>query len=135
MQYLDMGKLALEVALILAAVVVSASTLRAQAAGSRHAITVKFVYDFAATPPCSPTITAKCVRQFALYDISGGVTKRIKLTSIPVPPDASRRAARISGTTPLLLFEPGKHLLAVVAQTPQGTESNPNDCTVWVEIP
>jgi hypothetical protein len=129
-----MGRSALEVAAILAAVVVLASTLGAQAAGSRHTIAVQFVYDFAATPPCSPAQTAKCVQQFALYDISGGAEKRIKLTSIAVPPDAARRVARISGSTPLLLFEPGKHLLAVVAQTPQGTESNPNDCTVWVEI-
>jgi hypothetical protein len=131
MPYLDMGKSALRVA----AVVVSACTLGAQAAGSRHIITVKFAYDFAATPPCSATMTAKCVQQFALYDISGGVPKRIKLTSIAVPGHIHGRVARISATTPLLLFEPGKHLLAVVAQTPDGTESNPDDCAVWVQIP
>jgi hypothetical protein len=133
MPYLDMGRPALRVA-VLAAAVAWACTLRAQTAGSRHTITVKFVYDFAATPPCSATITAKCVQQFALYDISGGVAKRIKLTSIAVPSHIHGRVARISGTTPPLSFEPGKHLLAIVAQTPEGTESNPDDCTVWVEI-
>jgi hypothetical protein len=40
----------------------------------------------------------------------------------------------IAATTPLLLFEPGKHLLAVTAQMSKGNDSDPNKCTIGAEI-
>jgi hypothetical protein len=119
-------------ALAAALAVASLSTLGA--AGSRHKITVKFNYDFRSTPPCSAKVTQRCVERFNLYDISAGVAKRTKLMSIPVPNDVHGGTAQISATTPPLLFEPGKHLLAVVAEMPQGIESDPKDCTVLVQI-
>jgi hypothetical protein len=105
------------------------------AAGSRHKVTVKFSYDFRHNPPCSATLTRGCVEQFNVYDISAGVAHRTKLMSIPVPSHVHHGMTRISATTPPLLWEPGRHLLAVVAQLPKGIESDPKDCAVWVQIP
>jgi hypothetical protein len=102
---------------------------------SKHRITVTFDYDFTQTPVCSPTIGKTCVQQFNLYDISAGITNRAKLMSFPVPGDANGLVKGITVTTPLLPFKPGKHLLAVTAQLSKGGESDPDQCTVWVQVP
>jgi len=102
---------------------------------STHKISFTFDYDFGATPACSRKVTTGCVQQFNLYDISQGTTKRVKLGSIPVPAGASGQVKGISGITEPLLFNSGKHLIAVTAQLPDGSESNPRKCTTIVEIP
>lgn len=109
---------------------------------SQHKITVTFDYDFTHQPPCSSDSKHSkhkkkklCVQDFVAYDISAGVRNRTKLVSIPVAEDAHGLVSGITATTPLLLFESGRHLIAVVAQTPDGVESDPNQCTVWVDIP
>jgi len=102
---------------------------------ANHSITVNFDYDFGKTPACSPSITAKCVQQFNVYDISGGpVLNRIKLFSVPVPANASGKVRGITGTSPQLSFETGTHFLAVTAQPPTGNESNPVVCMTIVNI-
>jgi hypothetical protein len=122
-------------ALLLLAIALAAPAAAAQARRSRHKITIKFDYDFTRTPPCSAKVKKKCVQRFTVYDISAGWAKRTALMSVPVPPGAHGIVNGISATTPLLLFEPGKHWIAVVAQMPEGAESDPYRCTVWVEIP
>lgn len=112
----------------------------AVAGQSKHKITVTFDYDFAHQPPCSTDANEKehdkvCVQQFIVYDISAGLAQRTKLMTIPVPADARGMVKGISGTSPLLLFESGQHLIAVVAQAPNGYESDPNRCEVWITIP
>lgn len=109
---------------------------------SQHKITLTFGYDFTHQPPCpSDGKHSKhkkeklCVQDFVAYDISAGVRNRTKLVSIPVAQDAHGLVSGITATTPPLLFESGRHLIAVVAQTPDGVESDPNQCTVWVNIP
>src|SRR5579863_2430140 len=109
--------------------------IAAQAAGSTHKITVTFNYDFTRTKACKAGLTKNCVQNFNVYDISGGLKNRAKLMVIPVPPGAQGVKKGISGTTSPLIFEPGKHLLAVAAQTPQGVESDLRLCRVWVSIP
>lgn len=116
-----------------AALVLLAGTARA--GQSKHRIHVTFDYNFKHVPPCSAKRKTKCVEQFVIYDISAGVAHRTKLMTIPVPPHAHGKVKGISATTPLLLFESGKHLIAVVAQSPQGAESDPVLCRVWVTIP
>lgn len=107
----------------------------AQGTGSKHKVSITFDYDFTQTPVC-PAKTAKtCVTQFNLYDISAGVAKSTKLMSFAPPAGANGVVKGITATTPLLVFEPGKHLLAVTAQMKKGDESDPNKCTIWVEIP
>jgi hypothetical protein len=107
----------------------------AQGTGSKHTITVKFNYDFSTSPACPAKNAKDCVEQFNVYDISAGVRNRTKLMSVPAPAGARTMINGIAATTPLLLFEPGKHLLAVTAQMQKGKESDANVCTVWVDIP
>jgi hypothetical protein len=102
---------------------------------STHKISFTFDYDFGAIPACSRTVTKACVQQFNLYDISQGTSKRVKLGSIPVPDGASGQVKGISGATEPLLFNSGKHMIAVTAQLPDGSESNPRKCATIVEIP
>ncbi|MGA9998872.1 MAG: hypothetical protein WBQ04_02045 [Candidatus Acidiferrales bacterium] len=104
-----------------------------QAQPPKHTIVVKFDYDFTAVPACSQKVSKKCIAKFFVYDISGD--KPYKLFTIPVPADASGSVKGISGESQPLLFESGKHLLAVTAQKGTGEESNPHACSVWVTIP
>jgi hypothetical protein len=106
-----------------------------EGAPAKHSVTVKFDYDFGPTPACSAKIKKSCIQQFVVYDISAGEAKRSKLFTIPAPPDAKGAVNGITGTSPELLFESGKHLLAVVAQEPDGSESHPRACTTWITIP
>jgi hypothetical protein len=101
-----------------------------------RSITVKFDYDFRRTPACGEKVAKHCVQQFVVYDVSAGLPKRTKLFTIPVPDGSDRRALTgITGTSPHLVFESGKHELAVMAQTPDGSESLPRACTTWITIP
>jgi hypothetical protein len=105
----------------------------AQTQPTKHTITVKFDYDFTTTPACSQKVTKKCIAKFVVYDISGG--KPYKLFEIPVPADASGAMKGISGESQPLLFESGKHLVAVTAQKDSGEESSAPASAVWVKIP
>jgi len=105
------------------------------ASSSKHTITVNFDYDFSKTPVCSKTVTKACVQEFTVYDISAGFTDRTKLFSIPVPPGETKLVKGITGKSPLLLFESGKHRIAVTAQLAGGKESDIDASTTWVEVP
>jgi hypothetical protein len=100
-----------------------------------HKISFTFDYDFSITPACSRKVTKACVQQFNFYDISQGIPKRVKLGSIPVPTGAHGLVKGISGTTESILFNPGKHRVAVSAQTPDGSESDLRRCKIMVLIP
>ncbi|MGD1210703.1 MAG: hypothetical protein ABR973_05020 [Candidatus Acidiferrales bacterium] len=106
-----------------------------EGAPAKHSVAVKFDYDFRLTPACTAKIKKGCVQQFVVYDISAGEAKRSKLFTIPAPQDATGAVTGIAGTSPPLSFESGKHLLEVVAQYPDGTESQARACTTWVTIP
>ena len=105
------------------------------AAQARHKITFTFDYDFGITPACSSKVKLPCVQQFNFYDISAGIPKRVRLGSIPVPPGATGLVKRISGTSESLLFRPGRHMIAVSAQMPNGMESDLSNCTTIIKIP
>lgn len=111
----------------------TAFTVTAQTPSSKHAVGVTFDYDFTSNHACSPTVTTKCVVQFNVYDISS--KPPTKLFTIPVPPGATGPVKGITGESPQLVFEPGKHLLAATAQMADGKESKKHACDVWVEIP
>jgi len=101
-----------------------------------HKITVKFDYDFTKTPSCAPPkVKDKCVVQFNVYDISAGEKNRSKLFSMPAPAGETKRVTGITATSPPRTFEPGRHLIGVSTQEPNGTESDPRGCTIWVDIP
>jgi hypothetical protein len=122
-------------ALLRTAIVATLLSSGGQAESHKHSITLKFDYDFRIMPACVSGVEKNCVAQFNVYDITAGVAKRTKLASIPVPSGARGFVKGILVTTPSLLFEVGKHLLAVTAQTPDGTESDATKCTTWVEFP
>jgi hypothetical protein len=123
----------MKLALLWAAILV-APPASAQPDASKHSIILKFDYDFRLTPACTSATKKNCVERFDVYDMSAGFAQRTKLASLPVPSEAKGLVKGISVTTPSLLFETGKHLLAVTAQTPDGKESDPMKCTAWVEI-
>ena len=100
----------------------------------RHKIAVKFDYDFRVIPACSLEMKLPCIQQFNFYDISAGIPKRVRIGSIPVPADASGLVKGIAGTSDLLLFSPGRHMIAVAAQMPDGAESDLSACTKIVKI-
>lgn len=120
---------------LVAMVLVYALTGTVQETQRKHKLSFTFDYDFGVTPACSKTVKKGCVQLFNLYDISAGKPKGVKLGSIPVPSGATGFVKGISATTEPLLFESGRHLLAVTAQMPNGLESDSSKCTVWVEVP
>jgi hypothetical protein len=105
----------------------------ARAQSSKHSISVTFDYDFTSNHACSPTVTTNCLAQFNVYDISS--KPPTKLFSIPAPAGASGPVKGVTGESQPLLFESGKHLLAVRAQMASGKESKKHACEVWIEIP
>jgi hypothetical protein len=120
---------------LVATVLAGLLSARAQTSQSTHKITVTFDYDFWLNPACSPEVTEGCVQQFNIYEISQGVAKRVKLASIPVPPDATGIVHGISGTTEPVLFDTGRHRIAVSAQRPNGSESDLSKCAIVVAVP
>ena len=104
-------------------------------ADGKHTITVNFNYDFSKTPSCSETTKKMCVVQFNVYDISAGLKSRRNLFSVPAPPGETKLVKGITGKSPRLSLDPGKHELAVTAQMSNGTESNVDATTTWVDIP
>lgn len=115
----------------------SAENQSAPPAGSHtHKITVTFDYDFTKTPSCAPPkVKDKCVAQFNVYDISAGVKNRAKLFAMPAAAGETKRVTGITGTSPPRTFESGRHLIGVATQEPDGAESDPRSCTIWVDIP
>ena len=123
----------LRIVVVIVASAIGAGACSAQTQPVKHTISVKFDYNFTATPACSQKVTKKCIAKFVVYDISGG--KPYKLFEIPVPADATGAVKGISGESQPLLFESGKHLVGVTAQKDSGEESSPFASAVWVTIP
>jgi hypothetical protein len=101
---------------------------------SRHTIRFIFSYDFRITPPCSSTVKEGCVQQFNFYEISPGISNRVKLGSIPAPANATGFVKGITGTTKPFLFTSGRHMVAVSAQMADGSESDLYQCTKIIKI-
>ena len=95
------------------AVVLFAATIAVGAQGSQHSIKVTFNYDFNLTPACTPKLNHDCVKQFVLYDISDGTSKRRELMTIPLPTNPHGLVKGITATTPRLPLNSGKLSLVV----------------------
>jgi hypothetical protein len=103
------------------------------AAPSHHTVTATLNYDFTVDHACSATVTTGCVKQFNIYDITGGGTPT-KLFSIVTPSGASTAVTGITGTSALLTLQAGVHTFAATAQMADGTESSPNACTATATV-
>ena len=74
------------------------------------------------------------MQQFNFYEISPGISDRVKLGSIPAPAHATGFVKGITGTTKPFLFTSGRHMVAVSAQMADGSESDLNQCTKIIKI-
>jgi len=100
---------------------------------SQHTVTVTLNYDFTVDNGCSSTVTSGCVKQFNIYDITGGGTP-VKLFTIAAPSGATTAITGITGTSGLVTLRAGVHTFAATAQMADGTESNPNGSTATATV-
>jgi hypothetical protein len=103
------------------------------AAPSQHTVAVTLNYDFSVDNACSSTVTTSCVKQFNIYDVTGGATP-VKLFSIATPGGANSAVTGITGTSAALTLKSGVHTFAATAQMAEGTESNPNASTATATV-
>ena len=107
--------------------------LTAWAGPSQHTVSVTLNYDFTVDNGCSTTVTIGCVKQFNIYDITGGGTP-VKLFSVSAPSGANTSMTGITGSSTLLTLKAGVHTFAATAQMADGTESSPNACTATATV-
>ena len=107
--------------------------LTAWAGPSQHTVSVTLNYDFTVDNGCSTTVTSGCVKQFNIYDITGGGTP-VKLFSVSAPSGANTSMTGITGSSTLLTLKAGVHTFAATAQMADGTESSPNACTATATV-
>jgi hypothetical protein len=99
----------------------------------QHTVTVTLNYDFSVDTACSATVTTGCVKQFNIYDITGGGTP-VRLFSITAPGGANSAVTGITGTSGLVNLKAGVHTFAATAQMADGTESSPNGSTATAPV-
>jgi hypothetical protein len=105
----------------------------AWAGPGQHTVTVTLNYDFSVDNACSSSVTTSCIKQFNIYDITGGGTP-VKLFSIAAPGGANAAVTGITGTSGLVTLKAGVHTFAATAQLADGTESNPNGSTATAPV-
>jgi hypothetical protein len=120
-------------ALVALAVFAVVNPTWAQNPPKTHTIRVNFDYDFKDFHGCKTKSKAPCLKQFNVYNVTD-TGKRILLFSIPAPPGAKHAVKDITGASNPLVFAPGKHMIAVTAQTDRGGESDPRACSTMVNV-
>lgn len=104
----------------------------AQAAPGQHTVTATLNYDFTVDNACSATVTTGCLKQFNVYDMTGGA--KTLLFSISAPAGATNAVSGITGTSGLLTLKAGSHTFGATAQMSDGTESDPNASTATASV-
>src|SRR5271154_3176222 len=102
-------------------------------AASQHTVAVTLNYDFSVDNACSSSVTTGCVKQFNIYDVTGGGTP-VKLFTIAAPSGANSAVTGITGTSGAVSLKAGVHTFAATAQTADGTESSPNASTATAKV-
>jgi hypothetical protein len=115
--------------LILALVAIAAGS----AAQTTHTVKVTLNYDFTVDNGCSSTVTTGCLKQFNIYDITGGGTP-VKIFSITAPSGANTAVTGITGTSGAVTLKSGVHTFAATALMADGTESSPNASTATAGV-
>jgi hypothetical protein len=103
-----------------------------QAAPGQHTVTATLNCDFTVDNACSTTVTTGCLKQFNVYDLTGG--GKILLFSISAPAGATNAVSGITGTSGLLTLKAGNHTFGATAQMADGTESSPNASTATAVV-
>jgi hypothetical protein len=107
--------------------------LTAAGAGPQHTVSVTLNYDFSVDNACSSSVTTGCLKQFNIYDITGGGTP-VKLFAIAAPGGANSAVTGITGTSGTVTLKSGVHTFAATAQMADGTESSPNGSTATAGV-
>ncbi len=102
-------------------------------AAGQHTVAVTLNYDFSVDNACSGAVTTGCIKQFNIYDITGGATP-VKLFSIAAPSGANSAVMGITGTSGPVTLKSGVHTFAATAQLADGTESSPNGSTATATV-
>jgi hypothetical protein len=118
---------------ILSVVLILGLAIAAAAAPGQHTVTATLNYDFSVDAACSSTVTTGCLKQFNIYDITGGGTP-VKLFSIAAPAGSTGPVTGITGTSSLLTLKAGVHTFEARAQMADGTESSPNGSTATAQV-
>jgi len=119
--------------LVLLGLAMICGTTAADGTTSQHTVSVTLNYDFSVDNACSASVTTGCVKQFNIYDITGGGTP-LKLFSIAAPSGASSAVTGITGTSGAVTLRSGVHTFAATAQMADGTESSPNGSTATAGV-
>jgi len=119
--------------LILLALVAAGLAVAAVGTASQHTVAVTLNYDFSVDNACSASVTTGCLKQFNIYDITGGGTP-VKLFSIAAPSGANSAVTGIAGTSGPVTLKSGVHTFAATAQMADGTESSPNGSTATAGV-
>ena len=60
---------------VLLGLVMGCGAVMAAGAGLQHTVSVTLNYDFSVDNACSASVTTGCLKQFKIYDITGGGTR------------------------------------------------------------
>lgn len=115
--------------LLLATLAIAAGS----AAQTTHTVKATLNYDFSVDNGCSATVTTGCLKQFNIYDITGGGTP-VKIFSITAPSGANTAVTGITGTSGAVTLKSGVHTFAATAVMADGTESSPNASTATAGV-
>jgi hypothetical protein len=107
-------------------------SLLASAQAATHIVTATLNYDFTVDNACSATVTTGCIKQFNVYDLTGG--GKVLLFSITAPSGASSPVNGITGTSGALTLKAGQRTFGATAQLADGTESDPNASTATAVV-
>jgi len=118
---------------LLVLILVALTLAGAAPAQATHTVKATLNYDFSVDNGCSSTVTTGCLKQFNIYDITGGGTP-VKLFSITAPSGANTALTGITGTSGALTLKSGVHTFAATAVMADGTESSPNASTATAGV-
>jgi hypothetical protein len=116
------------------AVLAAALPLVPAARAQQHTVTATLDYDFKKLHSCSEKETSGCIKQFNIYELTGGPTAMRKLFSFPAPTGEKKMKKKITGTSGPLDLLPGVHMFGATAETAEGTESDAKSCTALGKV-
>lgn len=100
--------------------------------GSTHTLTVGVTYDFSIVNGCAIGATTGCVKQFNVYNTTGG--GKVLIFSIAAPVGATT-AQTVTATSPSVTLAPGTLSVSITAATPDLIESTSVTVTATVPLP
>ena len=116
------------------AFLVAALPLVAAARAQEHTVIATLDYDFKHLHSCSEKETTNCVKQFNIYELTGGPTPMRKLFSFPAPSGEKKLKKKITGISGAVDLMPGVHMFGASAEMADGSESDPKACTALGKV-